>query len=195
MGIRIAAVDFSRYREVGYGAGVAIYEWPNVVDLNRHLVQVVGYLAQRRVSRIDSAVKLILYGFHLKEHGNLVDMYVRSLRRKHIVKVVSIPNPTTDAIVNELRKEGVEIVVFDTPSRDEMAYISNVRMRIGRVIVGKTHVVSISDIAAYYAALHSALQRREIYSKATEVYSKEVYDKIERLKKLLKRLPHYLYPP
>jgi hypothetical protein len=193
MGIRIAAVDFSRYREVGYGAGVAIYEWPNVVDLNRHLVQVVGYLAQRRVSRIDSAVKLILYGFHLKEHGNLVDMYVRSLRRKHIVKVVSIPNPTTDAIVNELRKEGVEIVVFDTPSRDEMAYINDVRMRIGRVIVGKTHVVSISDIAAYYAALHSALQRREIYSKATEVYSKEVYDKIERLKKLL--LPHYLYPP
>jgi hypothetical protein len=193
MGIRIAAVDFSRYREVGYGAGVAIYEWPNVVDLNRHLVQVVGYLAQRRVSRIDSAVKLILYGFHLKEHGNLVDMYVRSLRRKHIVKVVSIPNPTTDAIVNELRKEGVGIVVFDTPSRDEMAYINDVRMRIGRVIVGKTHVVSISDIAAYYAALHSALQRREIYSKATEV--SKVYNKIERLRKLLKRLPHYLYIP
>jgi len=193
MGIRIAAVDFSRYREVGYGAGVAIYEWPGVVDLNRHLVQVVGYLAQRRVSRIDSAVKLILYGFHLKEHGNLVDMYVRSLRRKHIVKVVSIPNPTTDAIVNELRKEGVEMVVFDTPSRDEMAYINDVRMRIGRVIVGKTHVVSISDIAAYYAALHSALQRREIYSKATEV--SKVYNKIERLRKLLKRLPHYLYPP
>jgi len=177
MGIRIAAVDFSRYREVGYGAGVAIYEWPNVVDLNRHLVQVVGYLAQRRVSRIDSAVKLILYGFHLKEHGNLVDMYVRLLRRKHIVKVVSIPNPTTDAIVNELRKEGVGIVVFDTPSRGEMAYINDVRMRIGRVIVGKTHVVSISDIAAYYAALHSALQRREIYSKATEV--SKVYNKIE----------------
>jgi hypothetical protein len=193
MGIRIAAVDFSRYREVGYGAGVAIYEWPNVVDLNRHLVQVVGYLAQRRVSRIDSAVKLILYGFHLKEHGNLVDMYVRSLRRKHIVKVVSIPNPTTDAIVNELRKEGVGIVVFDTPSRGEMAYINDVRMRIGRVIVGKTHVVSISDIAAYYAALHSALQRREIYSKATEV--SKVYNKIERLRKLLKRLPHYLYIP
>jgi hypothetical protein len=193
MGIKIAAVDFSRYREVGYGAGVAIYEWPNVVDLNRHLVQVVGYLAQRHVSRIDSAVKLILYGFHLKEHGNLVDMYVRSLRRKHIVKVVSIPNPTTNAIVNELRKEGVEIVIFDTPSRDEMAYISDVRMRIGRVIVGKTHVVSISDIAAYYAALHSALQRREIYSKATEV--SKVYNKIERLRKLLKRLPHYLYPP
>jgi hypothetical protein len=66
-------------------------------------------------------------------------------------------------------------------------------MRVGRVIVGKTHVVSISDIAAYYAALHSALQRREIYGKATEV--SKVYNKIEKLRKLLKRLPHYLYPP
>ena len=193
MGIRIAAIDFSRYREVGYGAGVAIYEWPTVVDLNRHLVQVVGYLARRRVSRIDSAVKLVLYGFHLKEHGNLVDMYMRSLRRKHIVKVVSIPNPTTDVIVNELRREDVEIVVFDTPSRDEMAYISDVRMRIGRVIVGKTHVVSISDIAAYYAALHSALQCYKIYGKATEV--SKVYSKIKKLRRLLKRLPHYLYSP
>jgi hypothetical protein len=70
MGVRIAAVDFSKYREVGYGAGVAIYEWPDVVDLNMHLVQVAGYLAQRRVSRVDKAVKLILYGFHLKEHGD-----------------------------------------------------------------------------------------------------------------------------
>jgi len=193
MGVRIAAVDFSKYREVGYGAGVAIYEWPDVVDLNRHLVQVAGYLAQRRVSRVDKAVKLILYGFHLKEHGDLVDMYVKSLRRRHMVKVVSIPNPTTDTIVNELRREDVEVVVFDTPSRDEMVYISDVRMRVGRVIVGKTHVVSISDIAAYYAALHSALQRREIYGKATEV--SKVYNKIEKLRKLLKRLPHYLYPP
>jgi hypothetical protein len=175
MGVRIAAVDFSKYREVGYGAGVAIYEWPDVVDLNMHLVQVAGYLAQRRVSRVDNAVKLILYGFHLKEHGDLVDMYVKSLRRRRMVKVVSIPNPTTDTIVNELRREDVEIVVFDTPSRDEMVYISDVRMRVGRVIVGKTHVVSISDIAAYYAALHSALQHREIYGKATEV--SKVYNK------------------
>ena len=78
-----------------------------------------------------------------------------------------------------MKKHEVKVVVFDTPSGREGDYVNNARGVGLEVVTGKTHLVSYSDIAAYYAALLS-----EFWINPTEDVKKELF----RVEKALKKL-------
>jgi len=99
---RVAVIDFSEYQVggdiLGYGAGIAIYEWPALAAFNVKLVakacQVASSLATETADQLDKAIKLALYGLHWRDHKDLAAKYLQRIGNP-LVREVLVDRPST----------------------------------------------------------------------------------------------------
>jgi len=99
---RVAVVDFSEYQEggdiLGYGAGIAIYEWPALAAFNIKLVakacQMASSLATETADQLDKAIKLALYDLHWRDHKDLAAKYLQRIGNP-LVREVLVDRPST----------------------------------------------------------------------------------------------------
>ena len=147
----VAVVDFSQYGQ-GEGAGITVFKWPRVVSASAKVAIICSMLARRLGPGVKS-VKLSLYGFHRREHEELLRDFLKMVSREFVkmvlrgdLQVVAMPNPDVDKLLYMFEKHEVKVAVFDTPSGREGDYVKKARDMGVDVATGKTHLVSLSDI-------------------------------------------------